>query len=85
MVTWPGRFMRARHTYGFYQLMGIAEAIAGNFDDYVALALELGRDIERRNRVRRLILERNGALYDSDPTVRAFEAFLWSVLASKRP
>ena len=76
VITWPGRFMRARHAYGFYRLMGINDGIAASLDDYVEQAIALGLDPEKRNRLRRQINERSSVLFENDITVRALEAFL---------
>ena len=76
-VTWPGRFMRGRIVAGAYRQMGVAEApIATRLEDYAPLALALGRDAERRQRVRSSSLRGNRELFGDLEAVREFELFL---------
>ena len=84
IVTWPGRFMRARHTYGFYRLMDMMDCVAADFDAYVDLAVSLGRDATKRDALRRTILARNSALYEDDTIVDAVAAFLTSAQSGCR-
>ena len=76
IVTWPGAFMRARHTNGFYKLMGLDDCVARDPADYVSIALRLGTDAAWRAAVSRRILAANGVLFDNADTVRAIEDFL---------
>ncbi len=69
--------MRARHTHGFYRLMGIDDAIARDVEHYVAIALGLGLDKGRRAALSARIREAAPrALFESQASVRALEAFL---------
>ncbi len=80
VVTWPGHFMRARHTYGFYRLMGLLDCVAVDLDAYADLAIALGADQPRRLQLRQAIRERSAVLFESELTVRAMEAWLASVV-----
>jgi protein O-GlcNAc transferase len=84
IVTWPGAFMRGRHTYGFYKLMGLADCIARDMADYVAIALRLGTDPAWRATVSRRIRDASGVLYENADTVRALEDFLVDAVARAR-
>jgi protein O-GlcNAc transferase len=84
IVTWPGAFMRGRHTYGFYKLMGVADCIARDAADYVALALRLGTDPAWRAAVSRRIRDTCAVLFENAETVRAFEDFLVEAVARAR-
>ncbi|PKU25999.1 hypothetical protein [Telmatospirillum siberiense] len=79
VVTWPGRHMRARHTFGFYRLLGIEDCIARDLDHYVEIALAIGRDRQRRDELSRRIAAASHVLYEDEMALRAFEAFLWAV------
>jgi predicted O-linked N-acetylglucosamine transferase (SPINDLY family) len=81
IVTWPGAFMRGRHTYGFYKLMGLDDCVARDHADYVAIAVRLGTDPALRAAVSRRILNANGVLYENAATVRAIEDFLADAVA----
>jgi predicted O-linked N-acetylglucosamine transferase (SPINDLY family) len=84
IVTWPGEFMRARHTYGFYKLMGLDDAVARDPADYVAIAVRLGTDPAWRAEVSRRIDAASGVLYDNADSVRAIEDFLIAAVARAR-
>ena len=73
IVTWPGKFMRARHTAGFYRLMGIADAVARDHDHYIELAIHLGTDANARSELRARIRTASAILYDNEDGVRAIE------------
>jgi predicted O-linked N-acetylglucosamine transferase (SPINDLY family) len=78
IITWPGHFMRARHTAGFYRLMRVEECVAPTLDSYADQALRLGRAPAERQRLRKLIGERSAILFEDELPVRALEAFLWA-------
>ena len=82
IVTWPGRFMRARHTAGFYRLMGIDEPVARDFDHYADLALRIASDPAERRRLSAAICEASPVLFDSASSVAAIEDFLESAVAT---
>lgn len=76
IVTWPGKYMRARHTAGFYHLMGLDDLVARDHEDYIALAIRLGQDPAAREAVRSRILGACGLLYDDRRGLWALEAFI---------
>lgn len=76
VVTWPGAFMRGRHTLGFYRLMGLDDCVASDPADYVERAVRIGTDPLLRAQIRQRILERCGVLFDDEASVRAIEGFL---------
>jgi predicted O-linked N-acetylglucosamine transferase (SPINDLY family) len=82
IVTWPGRFMRARHTAGFYRLMQVEALVARDFDHYVDLALGLANDRDRRARHAAAIADASARLFDSASSVTAIEDFLESAVAN---
>ncbi len=78
VVTWPGRFMRARIVAGAYRQMAVSDApVADDLEGYAPLTLTLGRDPERRREMRRRFhAAANRALFSDLGAVREFEAFL---------
>jgi protein O-GlcNAc transferase len=76
IVTWPGAFMRGRHTCGFYRLMGYEELVARDHAHYVELAVRLGTDVAFRRRATAAILDACPVLFENDATLRALENFL---------
>jgi len=76
IVTWPGAFMRGRHTYGFYKLMELDDCVARDRAHYVEIALRLGREPDFRRHVTRRVLDRVPGLFEHTPSVRAIEEVL---------
>jgi predicted O-linked N-acetylglucosamine transferase (SPINDLY family) len=76
IVTWPGAFMRGRHTAGFYRLMGLDDGVARDVDHYIDLAHRLGTDPAWRAAVRGRILAANKLLFENAGSIRALEDFL---------
>ncbi len=83
-VTLPGLRMRSRQTAAMLQLMQIPELIARDPDDYVRIAVALGRDAGMRDDLRARIRECKAALYDDPRPLAAFIAFLESVTDTPR-
>ena len=83
IVTWPGRFARARFVAAAYEQMGIAEMapIAPSLDAYAATALAFGRDKERCLAfATKAVAAAKAHLYNDLQVVRQFETFLLAAL-----
>lgn len=76
VVTLPGDLMRGRQSQAMLRMMGLEELIAGDRADYVAKAVALGRDRDRRMALADRIAAARGAIFERDEPVRAFEGFL---------
>ena len=83
-VTWPGPFMRGRHTSAMVQQLGLGELVAETLDGYVDLAVQLGEDAAERSRLRTEILGRGDRLFGDVSSVRALEAVLHEACAARR-
>jgi len=81
VVTLPTELQRGRHTAGMYRRMQIDDAVARDAEDYVRIAVSLGRDEERRAALRRKIRERSSLLFEDMRVVREFERFFREALA----
>jgi protein O-GlcNAc transferase len=68
VITHPGPFMRARHTAGALQLMGLTDLVAPTVDGYVSLAVDLTKNPERRRQLRQKLQAALPKLY-ADPGV----------------
>jgi protein O-GlcNAc transferase len=75
IVTLPGPLQRMRHTAGMYSAMGIDGLCASSDEEYVRLALELGRDRDKRMAYSRAIRERDAVLFEDMRVVRGYETF----------
>jgi predicted O-linked N-acetylglucosamine transferase (SPINDLY family) len=71
VVAKPGDTMRAHHSYGILTMAGLDALIAADDDAYVALAVRLGTDAAFRERMRALVRERAGRLFDDPKPVAA--------------
>jgi predicted O-linked N-acetylglucosamine transferase (SPINDLY family) len=63
IVTLAGPLMRGRHSAAILNLLGLPDLIAATIEDYVALAVELGRDSERRRVLSARIVRDRHRLY----------------------
>jgi predicted O-linked N-acetylglucosamine transferase (SPINDLY family) len=76
IVTLAGAVMRSRHTAAILEMMGVAETIARDVDDYVAIAARLGRDAEARAAVRARIAASKSRVYGDRSCIAELEDFL---------
>jgi protein O-GlcNAc transferase len=85
IVTWPGRFMRARIVAAAYAIMNIADApVVTHIEDYAATAVALGRDPKRRADLRqRTRLAATERLFADRSVVRDFETFLEAAVGAR--
>jgi len=81
MVTLPGEYMRGRQSYGMLTQLGVTETIARDKDQYVELAVELGRDKQRRKTVSERMLAAHGQLFADMESVRGLEVFYRRVVS----
>ncbi|MBY6242591.1 tetratricopeptide repeat protein [Methylosinus sp. Sm6] len=76
IVTLPGRFMRARHTAAILRRIGCEATIAVSLDDYVEIAVALGRDGSRREALSRFMAQNKSKAFEDMDYIRALEGFL---------
>lgn len=81
VVTWPNELMRTRITHALYCKMGVAELTVDSGEAYVELAVGVGANRQRREKLRETILATCSVLYEDRAEVRDFEQFLLSTLA----
>ena len=77
VVTWPGRFMRARQTAAMLSMMGLDGLVAHSGEALAALAVGVATDPARNRALRALIESRRAALFDRDEPLAAFSDALW--------
>jgi protein O-GlcNAc transferase len=80
-VTLPGRFMRGRHTAAILRRIGCEATIAGSLEEYVSIAVRLGRDSIWRAEVRQAVARGKHRAFNDTAYVRALEAFLTGAVA----
>ncbi|MDX2095227.1 MAG: tetratricopeptide repeat protein [Alphaproteobacteria bacterium] len=81
IVTMPGDYARGRMVYGYYSVMGIADApVAENPEDYIACAVKLANDTAYRNRLSAELLQKNAVLFEGSPTTPDLAPLLHAIL-----
>ena len=83
IVTLPGDLMRGRHTSAILKMMDLDETIATDKEDYVNLAVRLGRNREYRQQIAQKIAANKHRVYNDLKPVRALEAFLSRTVSEK--
>jgi len=76
IVTWPGKFMRGRHTAAILRRIGCEATIADSEDEYVSIAVRLARDTVWRSEVRQAVARGKHLAFDDLAYMRALETFL---------
>jgi protein O-GlcNAc transferase len=76
IVTIEGELMRGRHTSAILEMMGIRETTAQTVDEYVSIAIQLGRDAEERAAIAARIESDKHRVYRDLTCIAALEAFL---------
>jgi protein O-GlcNAc transferase len=85
IVTLAGALMRGRHTAAILQMMGIGETTARTVDEYVAIAVDLGRDAAKRAAVMAKVAANKHRVYGDRACVAALEDFLARTARSESP
>ena len=80
VVTYPGEFMRGRHSCGILQMLGVTDTIAATETEYIDIAVKLGLNKEWRTSIIKRMEERHSDLYDDKVCVAALEDFYRSVV-----
>lgn len=83
VVTWPGRFLRARHSYAMLTQLGVTDTIAQDEEHYVEIAVRLGREPRRRGEIVERMVKSYPSLYSDGRSVQALEGFFRRVVAER--
>jgi CRISPR-associated protein Csy1 len=76
MATLPGAFMRGRQSLGMLTALAIPELIAINEEDYVRIALQLGRDSDYRQQLSARIQANLDKIFDDQAPLVELTKFL---------
>jgi protein O-GlcNAc transferase len=82
VVTYPGAYMRGRHSFGILKMIDMDECIARDETHYVQIASQLGTDEAFYQGVCRKLQRNRNKLYEDPAPVRALEVFYRSVVCS---
>ena len=83
VVTFPGAFMRGRHSAAILTMMDLAETIASTPDEYVTLAVRLGQDPAHRKRISEKMASNKRLIYRDGACISALEDFLERAVREK--
>jgi predicted O-linked N-acetylglucosamine transferase (SPINDLY family) len=75
IVTLPGQFKVERYALGFYRKLEIHDLVATTPDEYVRLAIRLGRDADLRYCIQERIRAASPRLFEDRQAVVEFERF----------
>jgi protein O-GlcNAc transferase len=75
-VTFAGEMMRGRHTSAILEMMDVGETTAQTIDEYVSIAILLGRDPAKRTELSGRIASEKHRVYRDRQCIVGLEAFL---------
>jgi protein O-GlcNAc transferase len=81
-VTWPSHLHRGRYTLGCFRRMEMLDTVARSAEDYVQLAVHLGRDRDFRRSIEDKIIERRPILFSSQESARELESWMIATLTT---
>jgi predicted O-linked N-acetylglucosamine transferase (SPINDLY family) len=73
VVTTPGRLMRGRHSYAILTQIGVTDTIASGVEEYVEIAVRLGRDRGWRAAIVERMASRHASLFSDRRSAAALE------------
>jgi protein O-GlcNAc transferase len=76
IVTLAGQMMRGRHTAAILNMMDVRETTVQTIDEYVSVAVLLGRDMGKRSEVAAKIVANKQRVYRDRECITALEDFL---------
>jgi protein O-GlcNAc transferase len=80
IVTWPSQFMIGRISSAVLTTMGIKETVAESIDEYVEIAVKLGKDAELRNYLTERIAANKHFLYHDRTCITGLQDFFKRVV-----
>jgi predicted O-linked N-acetylglucosamine transferase (SPINDLY family) len=83
IVTYPGKMMRARQSYGMLQMIGVTETIAKTEEEYIEIAVRLGLSHEWRQAVRGKMEENKHRLFNDKECIKSLESFFQETITKK--
>ena len=85
VVTYDAELMRGRVSAGMLRMMGMPETIGATIDDYVALAVRIGRDAAWRAEIKARVIRDREKLYCDRACIAALEDVLDRAARTPRP
>ena len=72
--------MRGRHSYAMLKRMEVTETIASTLDEYIDLAIRLGKEADLRREISGKVREKSDVLFQDEEAIRGLEAFYERVI-----
>ncbi len=85
LVTLPGDLMRGRHSFAILTMIGVTETIAASVEDYIAIAVRLGRDKAWRRRIARKIADNLPRAYEDMAAIDGLRGFIEEAVDAATP
>jgi predicted O-linked N-acetylglucosamine transferase (SPINDLY family) len=83
IVSLPSAYQRGRYTLGCYRQLNFLDCVVATAEQYVALAVRLGRDREFRQDVASRLLAASDVLFDDSTVVTEHERIFQELLEAK--
>jgi predicted O-linked N-acetylglucosamine transferase (SPINDLY family) len=83
VVTYPGEFMRSREGLAILSMLKMQETIASSVDEYIKLAIKLGKDSAWRKQISKKIATQKHLIYHDKKCITALEDFLEKVVKER--
>jgi protein O-GlcNAc transferase len=83
VITMPGSLMRQRHCAGILTMMGVTDTVASSHDEYVDMAVRLGKDTALRGQISQKIAVQKHRLYNDKACIRGLEDFLENAIRER--
>ena len=74
--------MRGRHSYAILKKLGIEDTIGSNVDEYIDIAVRLGRDHEWRDSLQNEIRKKKDRIFADKESIINLEQFLMAAVSS---
>ena len=84
LVTYPGEFMRGRHTSAMFRMMGMERHVACSLEDFISRAIDLGSDGDLRLQVSTELRLKSRLLYQDRHFIGELDRFFKSEVAKLR-
>jgi protein O-GlcNAc transferase len=83
VVTYPGQFMRGRHSYAMLRRMNMTDLIANTELEYIQIASQLGINLSWREKIRVQISQSKSILFEDVDCISTLEQFYVDVCAKR--
>ena len=83
VVTLPGKYLGSRWSKAYYSIMGVNDMIATSKQDYIDIAVRLGKDKELRKSLHKKVIENVDKLFYSQDAVASWCNIFETALATR--